>query len=189
MRFNKFLPILLLNTGLLFSGNIIGLNINSEDFEVEGSIDINSFADYTNGTIFVLDANYINTEDSDLFGFGLSASNTFQGLDGLSLGLGARFVNYEDYSAIPFMLEAIYSIPLIDSIPSASFSGAIYYAPSVLSFDDAEDYFEFRAEAAMEVISAVSIYVGYRDIEADNTYKNFTNTFNSSFYGGMKMSF
>lgn len=188
MMINKIFPTLLLVTVSLFSQNTIGLNINSEDFEMEGSVDINAFSEDTGGTILVLDGNYINTEDDAFFGIGMSANNNFQGLDGLSLGIGAKYVNFDDYSAIPFVFEAAYSIPLIDSIPTATFSGTLLYAPSVLSFDDAENYFEFRAEASMEVISAVSVYVGYRDIEADSI-ENFTDTYNSSFYAGMKLGF
>lgn len=188
MMINKILPTLLLATVSLFSQNTIGLNINTEDFEVEGSVDINTFSEETGGTILVLDGNYINTTNDSFFGMGVTANNTFQGLDGLSLGLGAKYVNFEEYSAIPFIFEAAYSIPLIDTIPSATFSGTLLYAPSVLSFDDAENYFEFRAEASMEVISAVSVYVGYRDIEADSV-KNFTDSYNSSFYAGMKIGF
>ncbi len=188
MSYHKILASLLLSTSVLFSGNTVGLNINSEDFEIEGSLDVNSFSEYTNGTIFVVDGNLINTNSDYLFGIGLSASNSYQAMDGLSMGLGARYVSVDNYSAVPFMFEAAYAIPLIDSVPTASFSGTLLYAPSVLSFDDAENYFEFRAEAAVEVISAVSLYVGYRDIEVD-TIKNTTDTYNSSFYGGMKMSF
>jgi len=188
MSIKKISLLLLLSTATMFARNTIGLNINTDDFEVEGSLDLNSFSEYTGGTVISLDANYINTDKDDLFGIGISANNNFQGSEGLSIGLGAKYVNLDDYSALPFMLEAAYAIPIAESVPTASFSGTLLYAPSVLSFDDADNYFEFRAEAAMEVISAVSIYVGYRDIEVD-TVLNRTDTYNSSFYGGMKIGF
>jgi len=184
----KISLIFLLGTATIFARNSIGLNINSDDFEVEGSLDLNSFSEYTGGTVISLDANYMNTQRDNLFGFGLSANNNFAGSEGLSIGIGAKYLNFDDYSALPFMIEASYAIPIGESIPTASFSGSILYAPSVLSFDDADNYFEFRAEAAMEVISAVSLYVGYRDLEVDTVF-NTTDTFNSSFYGGMKIGF
>ena len=195
---------MLTGTVLLFSRTTVGLNINTEDFELEGAMDINSFSEYTNGTMFIVDANYLNTENDTLFGLGLSAHNSFLGMEGLSLGLGARFVYIEDFMAFPLAAEASYAVTFADNIPAASFSAKLLYAPSVLSFDDAENYFEFRAEAAMEVISSVSIYVGYRDIETeyitDYSYRpyypveglpaeNREETFNSSFYGGIKMGF
>jgi len=190
MSIKKIVPLFLLGSALLFSRNMIGLNINSEDVEIEGAMDINSFAEYTNGTMFIADANYINTEYDSMFGVGLSAHNSFQGqgMEGLSLGLGARFVHLDNFSALPLMAEASYAATFAESLPAASFSLAFLYAPSVLSFDEAENYFEFRAEAGMEVISAVSLYVGYRNIDVE--YTGFSSdTFNSSLYGGLKMSF
>ncbi len=195
MPFNKFLSLFLLSTVLLFSRTTVGLNINTEDFEVEGAMDITAFSEYTNGTIFIADANFINTEYDSLFGIGIGAHNSFQGMEGLNLGLGIRYVYIEDFMALPLMIEASYGIPLIDAIPTVSLSAAMLYAPSALSFDEAENYFEFRVEAGIEVISSVGIYVGYRDIEIEyiddfsERSSNSFETFNSSFYGGLKMSF
>jgi hypothetical protein len=195
MPFNKFLSLFLLSTVLLFSRTTVGLNINTEDFEVEGAMDITAFSEYTNGTIFIADANFINTEYDSLFGIGIGAHNSFQGMEGLNLGLGVKYVYIEDFMALPLMIEASYGLPLIDAIPTVSLSATILYAPSALSFDEAENYFEFRAEAGIEVISSVAIYVGYRDIEIEylpSFSENFNSsfeTFNSSFYGGLKMSF
>jgi len=195
MPFNKFLSLLLLSTVLLFSRTTVGLNINTEDFEVEGAMDITTFSEYTNGTIFIADANFINTEYDSLFGIGLGANNSFQGMEGLNLGLGIKYIYIEDFMAFPLMVEASYGLPLIDAIPTVSLSAAMLYAPSALSFDEAENYFEFRVEAGIEVISSVGIYIGYRDIEVEyiddfsERSSNSFETFNSSFYGGLKMSF
>ena len=188
MSFNKLFSLLLLSTILLFSRNTVGLNINTEDFEVTGAMDINTFSEYTNGTMFVVNTNYLSTLDDDLFGLGLSAHNSYQGTEGLSLGFGAKFVYLENFMAFPLMAEATYAFMVMDNMPIASLSASLFYAPTTLSFDEASNYFEFRAEAAMEVINAVSLYVGYRDIETEYIYFDFE-TFNSSFYGGLKMSF
>jgi hypothetical protein len=195
------------STVLLFSRTTVGLNINTEDFEIKGAVDISSFSEYINGTMLVIDGNYLNTETDDLFGIGLSAHNSFQGLEGVNLGLGLRFVALEDFQAIPLMAEAGYSVTFADDFPAASFSASLLYAPSVLSFDEADNYFEFRIEGAIEVINAVSLYVGYRDIETEYLYDtplvgryarppaydpieyDRDETFNSSFYGGIKIAF
>ena len=184
----KILLLFLLLGSFAISRTTVGLNINTEDFEISGAYDINYFSEYTNGTMFIADANYLNTETDDLFGMGLTAHNSFIGMEGLSLGLGVRFVYMENLMAIPLEAEASYAVTFAENIPAASFSAKLLYSPTVLTFDDGENYFEFRAEAAMEVINAVSIYAGYRDIETkliDLDYE----TFNSSFYGGLKMSF
>jgi len=188
MSFYKWILLLLIGTTLLYSRTTVGLNINTEDFELEGEMDISALSEYANGTIFIADANFLATDLDNLFGIGLSAHNSFQGMEGLSLGLGARFVYLENFMAFPLMAEASYAVMLTDSLPAASFSATLLYAPTVLSFDDANNYFEFRAEAAMEVINSVSIYLGYRDIETE--YIDLASeTFNSSLYVGMKMSF
>ncbi len=188
MSFNKLFLLILLSSVLLFSRNTVGLNINTEDLELTGEMDVNTFSEYTNGTMFVVNANYLNTIDDNLFGLGLSANNSYQGAEGLSLGFGAKFIYLENFMAFPLMAEATYAFMLMDNIPMASLSANILYAPTALSFDEANNYFEFRAEAAMEVINAVSLYVGYRDIETEYIDFDFE-TFNSSFYGGLKMSF
>lgn len=179
---------LLLGTTILFSQSMVGLNVNDEDFEIEGAVDISSFSDYGNGTTYMINANLISTQIEELVSVGLSANNSFQGVDGLNLSLGMNLIFLEDYWATPMMIQASYSLPLIETIPTVSLSAEFLYAPSVLSFDEAEDYYEFRTEAAMEVISAVSIYMGYRNIEA--TYVDISNKiFNDSFYGGLKIGF
>jgi len=74
---------LFLSTSILFSKSTIGINVNDEDFEVEGSVDI---SDYGNGTIFMINANLIETKFDTLVGIGFTANNSFQGIDGLNLG-------------------------------------------------------------------------------------------------------
>ncbi|SFV54017.1 hypothetical protein MNB_SV-9-668 [hydrothermal vent metagenome] len=176
---------LFISTTILFSQSTIGINVNDEDFEVEGSVDI---SDYGNGTIFMINANFIETKFNSLAGFGLTANNSFQGLEGLNLSLGINLILLENYGALPLMIKASYILPLIQEIPTISVSAKFAYAPSVLSFDEADDYFEFRTEASMEMINAVSVYLGYRDIEAGYTTLK-SDTFNDSFYGGLKLSF
>ncbi|MBL0721786.1 MAG: hypothetical protein JJV88_04320 [Sulfurovum sp.] len=186
MDFKKFIFIaLLFSANTLFSQSTIGINVNDEDFEVEGSVDI---SDYGNGTIFMINANFIETKFNSLAGFGFTANNSFQGVDGLNLSLGINMIILEDYGAIPLMIKASYILPLVQEIPTVSLSAKFAYAPSVLSFDEANDYFEFRTEASMEMINAVSVYLGYRDIEAGYTTLR-SDTFNDSFYGGLKLSF
>ncbi len=183
-----FFTTLLLSSTLLFSQSMVGLNVNDEDFEIEGAVDISSLSDYGNGTTYMINSNFISTEIEELVSVGLSANNSFQGVDGLNLSLGMNIVFLEDYWASPMMIRASYALPLIESIPTVSLSARFLYAPSVLSFDEAEEYFEFRTEASMEVISSVSVYMGYRNIEASYTDIS-DETFNDSFYGGLKIGF
>ena len=130
MYLKKFIFItLFLSTSILFSQSTIGVNVNDEDFEVEGSVDI---SDYGNGTIFMINANFIETKFNSLAAIGFTANNSFQGVDGLNLSLGINMILLEDHGAIPLMIKASYVLPLIQEIPTVSVSAKFAYAPSVI---------------------------------------------------------
>ena len=189
MKLKRILfAVLLFSSTLLVAQSMVGLNVNDEDFELEGSVDITGFSDNGHGTTYIVHGNFVSTEIEELVSVGLSANNSFQGVDGLNLSLGINMVFLEDYWASPLMIRASYALPLIETIPTVSLSARFLYAPSVLSFNEGENYFEFRTEAGMEVISSVSVYMGYRNIEA--SYLDISDkTFNDSFYGGLKIGF
>jgi hypothetical protein len=177
----------LASLGLLHAQSNIGLNINDEDLEVTASIDLNALTYYSDSTSYTLDASYLHTDGDNLTTIGVSAENTFQGLQGLALGLGIKSVFADDFIAIPFFAKAKYTLPLNYTIPTTSLITSLAYSPSVLTFSDGESYTEFRAEADMEVITNVHLFAGYRNINTE--YERNDVTFNNSFYGGMKLSF
>jgi YfaZ precursor len=177
----------LLSLGLLHAQSNVGLNINDEDLEVSASIDLNALTYYSDSTSYTLDASYLHTDGDNLTTLGVSAESTFQGVEGLALGLGIKSVFADDFIAIPFFVKAIYTLPFNYSIPTTSLATSLAYAPSVLAFSDAESYTEFRVEADMEIITNIHLFTGYRNI--DTEYDNDDKTFNDSFYGGMKLSF
>lgn len=187
MYFKKLFLTSLLSLGFLQAQSSIGIDINDEDLEVQAAIDLNAFADYSDSTAYLADGYYLHTDGDDLFALGLSGENTLQGVEGLRLGFGAKFVFADDFTALPLLGKAIYTLPLIDSIPKTSLGATFAYAPSVLTFSDGESYTEFRMEADMEVIQNIHLFVGYRNINTE--YETYDRTFNNSFYGGMKLSF
>ena len=186
MYFKKLLFTTLFWLGLLHAQSDIGLNINDEDLEVTASIDLNTLTYYSDSTSYSLDASYLHTDGDDLVTVGVSAESTFQGVQGLALGLGIKSVFADDFIAIPFFAKAKYTLPFY-SMPTTSLATSFAYAPSVLSFSDAESYTEFRVEANMEVINNVHLFGGYRNVHTE--YDTNDLTFNNSFYGGLKLSF
>jgi len=176
---------------LLFAGILkadsIGLNINSDDIEAEGSLDLNRMIGYGNGTNYMLDGSYLHTEEDDLFKLGFGASNTLSGAEGLTVTLGIESVFSDNYAAIPLFGQAKLRLPLDEPIPVTSLIARVDYAPSVLSFIDADNYLEYRFEADMEVISNIHLFGGYRNIETN--YERYDHTLNDSWYGGLKISF
>ncbi len=187
MYFKKPILITLLATALLHAETSIGININDEDVEINGEFNFNTLADYSSGTTYILDASYLHTDGDDLIYVGFSGQNTLQGMEGLTLGFGAKVTFSENFIALPLMAKAVYLLPINDSIPTTSLAATFAYAPSVLTFVDGEDYTEFRLEADMEVISNIHIFTGYRNIDTD--YESSDYNFNDSFYAGLKLSF
>ncbi len=118
---------------------------------------------------------------------GFSGQNSLQGVEGLTLGFGAKLVFAEDFMALPLMAKAKYALPFTDSIPTTSLIASFAYAPEVLTFLDGKTYSELRLEADMEIISNIHIFTGYRNIDTD--YEAGDYKFNDSFYAGMKLSF
>lgn len=187
MYFKKLCLTSLLSLGLLHAQSNVGLNINNEDLEVFASIDINALASYSDSTSYIIDASYLHTDGDNFTSVGIGAESIFQGVEGLTLGFGAKLVFASDFMALPLFAKAKYALPLNDMIPTTSLSTSLAYAPSVLSFRDAESYTEFRVEADMEVITNIHLFTGYRNI--DTEYDTYDKTFNNSFYGGIKLSF
>jgi len=172
---------------LLYGESSVGININDEDLELTTSIDLNRFGGYSESTVFTIDADLLHTENDNLLGVGVSAESQMQGLEGLTMGIGLKTVTTEDYFALPLLLKASYALPFDSVIPTTSLGGYIAYAPSVLSFSDADEYLEWRVQLDMEVVNNIHLFTGYRDINTD--YKTGSFNFNDSFYGGFKLDF
>jgi len=183
----KLLLSSLLFTNLVLAENSVGLNINDNDLELLSSININTLTDYANGTTYLLDINYLYSDGDNMSQVAFYGQNSLQGREGLTFAFGIKGVLASDFLAFPLMAKSIYTLPLIDEIPTTSLSLAFAYSPQVLSFRDAKNYLEFRVEADMEIIYNVHIFTGYRNI--DTEYNNYDKTFNDSFYAGMKLSF
>jgi len=163
-----------------------GLNINTDDLEVEGRT---SLAFATNDPVyrnFFIDANFINAEES-MFGFGLFVENSPINFQNISFAVGLRTVfsdhGSESFSAIPILLGAKARMYL-GNLPKSHLGVKLAYAPSPLTFQDADSYFEYRIEADMSIIENVDIYVGYRSI--DTNYEKADYNFNDAVYVGFK---
>jgi len=187
MYFKKLFLITFFSFGLLHAqNNNIGLNVNDEDLEVSASVDFNTLVYYSSSATYTLDASYLHADGDNLSTFGVNAKNTFQGVEGLAFGVGIKSVFADDFFAIPLSAKVIYTLPFYN-IPTTSLSTSLAYAPSILSFRDAESYTEFRAEADMEVVTNIHLFTGYRNIKTE--YDINDRTFNNGFYGGMKLNF
>jgi len=193
--FKKIAFTALCTSALLLAESGVGININDEDLEIEGIIDSRNLAVLqTSSTIFQADLNFLNiNSDRKLFGAGFGATNKLEGVEGVELTFGAKYVwaemGDESVNALPLMAKIHYDFPpLRFNIPPVSLEAKALYAPTALSLGDSEKYSEFRLSADIEMIENVKIYAGYRNIHAG--YKDMENDlFDNSFYGGLKITY
>jgi hypothetical protein len=174
-------------TNMLLAENSIGLDINSDDVEILGSINLNSSIGYTGGTSYLIDASYLHNDDDNLFTIGISGENSLEAAPGLIFGFGFKSAFAEDFMALALAGRVKYILPFDSDIPQTKLLASFAYAPSVLTFLDAETYSELRLEADMEVISNIHIFTGYRNIDTD--YETYNYNINDNFYGGIRLSF
>ncbi len=186
MSLKKTLLSTLLFSLTLHAGSI-GININSEDVEVQGSANLNSTLGMTGSTTYLFDAQYLHTKHANMTTVGISGENSLEAAQGLTLGFGMKAAFADNFFALPFMAKATFTLPFDSDIPTTSLKAYFAYAPSVLTFIDGESYSEFRTEADMEVISNIHIFAGYRNIDTNYDHKDYN--YNDSFYGGLKLSF
>ena len=178
---------LLLVAGSLHADNTMGIDINKNDVELFASLNINTLANYADGTTYILDVNYLHSDNDNMSQVGFSGQNNLQGIEGLTFALGLKGVLASDFLAFPLFAKGIYDLPLIDAIPTTSVALTFAYAPKVLSFRDTLSYLEWRLEVDMEVVPNVHAFTGYRNIDTEYDYRD--KTFNDSVYLGMKLSF
>ncbi len=193
--FKKIALTTLFTSALLMAESGVGININEEDVEVEGTLDSRNLAALqTSSTIYEGDFNFLNVNsDRQLVGVGVGATNALEGAEGVELTFGAKFiwaeVGNEDFTSLPLMAKIRYTFPpLMFNIPPVALEAKALYAPNALSFGDSQRYSEYRLSADIEMIENVKVYAGYRNIHAE--YKNVSQElFNNSFYGGLKVTY
>jgi len=90
--------------------------------------------------------------------------------NGTVLGLGGRF-NYTWPTYNRFTI-----------------GGELYYAPKIVSFNNADRYLEYGVNAGYEILRNAELYVGYRHISAAFTHTS-TVTLDSTVMVGLNISF
>ena len=173
------------------------ININDKDLEVSARLDMGQFNDNIEPNTVFLGAKFLNADKDN-------SSDNPQSLDpyyevnfllmreignkGVSMGMGAKVNHTKNYTAMPLGLEFSYKIPVSDLIPMYV-NGSLYYAPSVLSFSDADDFLEYRISYDIEVIENGFVTLGYRNLDTDYDGVRGSLNYNSSFYIGFKIGF
>ena len=176
-----------------FALNSAGININNEDLELNANLDIGQFNEnVAPETMYVgikfLDADNSNrVNDESLYEIGFLMKKAM-GESGLKVGLGVKANYTKDYTTLPLGIVFDYALPFKTIVPM-SVGADVYYAPKVLSFSDANKYFEYRLEYDAEVIDHGHVVIGYRHIKTDYDDIRGNFTYNASAYVGFNFEF
>ncbi len=181
-----------------FATNQAELNVNNKELEGQVRFDMKQMG------VVSLDGFYIGARildgdesNSDRIGntdplveVSFMVQRPVQEVPGLAIGLGIKgeYTKFDgnNFAALPLGIEADMKLPLEISIPFYV-GGALYYAPSVLSFRDGENYLETRIHLDVEPIKNGRIELGYRMIDTD--VENRDVTYNDAWYLGMRLDF
>lgn len=105
-----------------------------------------------------------------------------------ALGLRASWLNGRGFDAQALGVGGEISARF-QGMDRLVFSGYGYYAPKVLSFGDADDFFEFGARAGYQVLRNGEVYLGYRRVAFDPKMSGGSVTADTGFHVGMKFGF
>jgi len=177
-----------------FAMHSVELNINDKDLELGAKLDMGQFNDTTEpDTVFIgaklLHAHEDHSDiDSDIHDY-IEVNFLMQremNDSGLSIGLGVKVNNTEDFTTIPLGMEALYRLPTGSVIPMY-IGASIYYAPEVLSMQDAKNFLEYRVGFDAELIKNAHVVAGFRNL--DTNYEAVNINYNKSIYAGFKFAF
>ncbi|WP_373074047.1 YfaZ family outer membrane protein [Sulfurimonas sp.] len=205
----KKLALLTVSISSVFAMHTAELNINQYDLEAGVKLDMGQFNTTIEPNTTFIGFNYLkadtehdsiagNSNIDELIDFNFMVKQKIENTD-LTVGLGIKavytsnkFDKKYDYLSLPIGAEIMYKLPL--DIPTPlKLKASANYAPSSLSFSDADGYLDYRFEMYLELMEKASVYLGYRNIETeyDTKYYHYNNdiTYNKSTYFGIKFSF
>jgi len=181
----------------LFAMHEASINLNNDDIEVGANIDLGELnqSDYPDAyflTLGLLDVGR-HTNIEPLYSAGFMLRQPISGTGGLKFGIGVKGTHLKagmlTHASIPVNVGLSYTLPL-DFVMPIYISGDLSYAPSVLSFEDADRYFEGRTELGLQIIEQGSLFVGYRKIDANfKAGLGGKYTFSDTAYVGFKVRF
>jgi hypothetical protein len=182
----SLVSLILVSSVFGFEKGSLGLNINSDDVEFEGRASVSMITNSPVYSNFFIDGNFLNSEEN-IYGLGLSVENSPINYQNIIFNIGLRSVYSahagQDFWAMPIMVGAKAQL-FLGNLPTTYIGAKAGYAPSALSFQDADEYKEYRVEIDSKVIPNINVYAGYRNIDTDYTSKTYNA--NDSFYAGFK---
>lgn len=178
-----------------FAMHTAEINVNDTDLEIGAKLDIAQFNNRTEPDTIFTGVRFLHATDNNS-DFAKGSIKDFYELNflmkrevstsPLAIGLGVKLNHTESFTTIPLGVELSYKLPVGDVIP-LYLSGSLYYAPEVLSMENAKNFLEYRVSFDMEVIEHGNITVGYRSIQTNYVARDMS--YNKSAYIGFKFAF
>ncbi|SFV67308.1 hypothetical protein MNB_SM-5-637 [hydrothermal vent metagenome] len=173
------------------------VNINDTDLEINAKIDLGQFNEniMPNTTFFgfrMVDSDKVHSSHKSYkhdpyyelnFLMKRAVSDS-----GFSIGMGVKWNYTTDFSSIPLGLEGTYKIPVTNFVPMY-LNAEAYYGPKILSFGDANRYYEFRLSYDIELIKNGRVTLGYRSMHTNYQDARGDYVYNHALYGGFKFFF
>ena len=177
------------------------ININDRDLELNAKFDMGQFNETIEPNTVFVGVRFLNgkIENSKLeSGGSLNKIEPYYEVNflmkkaigdlGMSFGMGTKLNYTKDFSALPLGLEFEYVIPEKKLVPMYVY-GSVYYAPSALSFSDANNFLEYRMSYDVEIIENGRVTIGYRNVNANYKTALGNVVYNDAFYAGFKFAF
>jgi len=173
------------------------VNINDTDLEISAKLDLGQFNPNVEPNTTFLGFRIVDADDTHGSTNGYKNDPYYEvnflmkkplSSSGLSVGMGVKFNYTTDFSSIPLGLEGTYKIPAAAFVPMYV-NASVYYGPRVLSFGNADRYYEYRVSYDIELIDNGRVTVGYRSMHTNYQGARGDYTYNKAFYFGFKFLF
>lgn len=192
-------------TASAFAMHGVDININDKDLEFGAALDMGQFVNTVEPNTVFVGARYLkgNEDHSDFrennnafYEASFLMQKAISGSD-VTIGLGVKANHTKadlggnrDFTTIPLGVELGYKLPVATPVP-LYLGGKLYYAPEVLSMNDAQSFLEYRVNLDIEVIPNGRITLGYRNIDTNYDVAGVTHNvnYNRSAYAGFKFQF
>lgn len=188
----KKLCLIAISSISLFAMHSAEINVNNKDLEISAKFDMGQFNDSVEPeTTFIgfkyLHADEDHSDSNNIDDYGeLNFLMMKEVSEGLEIGMGFKLNHTKNYTSVPLGVEASYKLPVDIGVPFY-IGGSFYYAPEVLTLENADSFLEYRVGIDAEVIEHGRFTLGYRTLNTD--YRTRDVEYNQAAYIGFKFDF